>query len=342
MSIFEHAEYSGHECVTFFRDEATGLVAINAMHRLINGRCGGGIRYYPYASSEAALTDVLRLSRAMTYKSILAGIAFGGGKSVIIGNPATDKTKGLLHAMGRFIDGFQGQYVAGPDVGTTAEDMATIFEVTPYAAGHRQGNTSVPTALGVFRGLQAAVLFKLGKEDLTGLTVAVQGVGGVGAQLCRHLHQAGAKLIVADVDETAVSSIMAETGATSVPVAEILFVEADVVAPCALGGILNDETVGRLKTAVICGGANNQLAEPRHSDILKQRGILFAPDYVVNSGGLIHGVTEVGMLTAEQYEAKLDGIYDTTLSVFELAAAQNVAPEDAAERFAEEKLAQNA
>ncbi|MEM7115293.1 MAG: amino acid dehydrogenase [Chloroflexota bacterium] len=339
MSVWEHEEFRGHERVTFFRDEATGLVTINAMHRLINGRCGGGIRFYSYASSDAALTDVLRLSRAMTYKSVLAGIAFGGGKSVIIGDPAVDKTKPLLHAMGRFIDSFQGEYVAGPDVGTTAEDMATIFETTPYVAGHRDGNTSLPTAYGVFRGLQAAVKFKLGRDDLSGLTVAVQGVGGVGAQLCRHLHEAEARLIVADVDEVAVAHIVAETGATAVAPDEILFVECDALAPCALGGILHEGTIGKLKTAVICGGANNQLAEPRHGDLLKECDILFAPDYVVNSGGLIHGVTEVGMLTPEQYEAKLDGIFETALHIFTLADEQDLSPEQAAEAVAEEKLA---
>ena len=342
MSVFEHPEYAGHERVVFWHDHGTGLRAITAIHCVRGGLSGGGIRFYPYQTSAHALTDVLRLSRAMSYKMALTGLPLGGGKTVVIGDPAVDKTPALLHALARCIHSLGGQYICAPDVGTTSADMAVIREVTPYVTGlpGGGGNTAIPTARGVFRGIEAAVRFRLGRDSLRGLTIAVQGVGAVGSLLCRHLHGAGAQLIVADTDRAAADAMAAELGARVVATDEILFVDADVVAPCALGAILDDDSIPRIRAGIVCGGANNQLKEPRHGQALHERGILFAPDYVVNSGGTLGGTAQAGLLPAEQLESRIAGIYDTALRIFELAAARHVPPDAAAQSLAEEVLAQ--
>jgi leucine dehydrogenase len=341
LSVFEHPEYAGHERVTFFHDRETGLRAITALHRVRGGRSGGGIRFYPYRTSADALTDVLRLSRAMSYKMALTGLPLGGGKTVVIGDPARDKTPALLRALGRCVHGLGGEYLCAPDVGTSSEDMAVIREITPHVTGlpGGGGNTAIPTALGVLRGIEAAVRFRLGRSDLRGLTVAVQGVGAVGGLLCRHLHDAGATLVVADVDAAAAATVAAECEARVVGTAEILFVEADVVAPCALGAVLDDASIPRIRAGIVCGGANNQLRSPEHARLLHDRGVLFAPDYLVNSGGTLGGAGQAGLLTPEQVEAGIDRIYDTTLRIFEIAAARNIPPDAAAQELAEEILA---
>jgi len=341
MAIFEHQEYSDHERVTFFHDLDTSLFAINAIHRLRNGKSGGGIRFFPYKDSAAAVLDVLRLSRAMSYKMVLSGLPVGGGKTVVIGEPAKDKTPDLLHALGRCIDNLDGQYICGPDVGTNSADMAVIREVTPHVVGlpGEGRDTSTPTARGVFHGIQAAANFRLGRDNLRGLTVAVQGVGAVGSVLCSYLRDVGAQLIIADVKQEAVESAARELDAKVVDPDEILFVEADVIAPCAMGAVLNDESIPKIKAVIVCGGANNQLAAPRHGQLLKEIGILFAPDYVVNSGGALSGITQAGLIAPEQFETKLSQIYDTTLRIFEIATAQNVSTDEAAQSLAEELLA---
>jgi leucine dehydrogenase len=342
MSVFEHPEYAGHERVTFWHDHGVGLRAITAIHCLRGGRSGGGIRFYPYQTSADALTDVLRLSRAMSYKMALTGLPLGGGKTVVIGDPAKEKTPALLHALAQGVHSLGGQYLCAPDVGTTSADMAVIREVTPYVTGlpGDGGNTAIPTARGVFRGIEAAVRFRLGRDTLSGLTIAVQGVGAVGSRLCQHLHEAGAQLILADADRAAADRIAAALGGRVVGTDEILFVEADVVAPCALGAILNDDSIPRIRAGIVCGGANNQLAEPRHGLLLHERGILFAPDYVVNCGGTLGGAAQAGLLTPEQFESRIAGIYDTTLRVFEIAATQQVPPDAAAQSLAEALLEQ--
>ncbi|HEX9164612.1 MAG TPA: Glu/Leu/Phe/Val dehydrogenase dimerization domain-containing protein [Gemmatimonadales bacterium] len=342
MSVFEHPEYAGHERVVFWHDQGVGLRAITAIHRLRGGLSGGGIRFYPYRSSADALTDVLRLSRAMSYKMALTGLPLGGGKTVVIGDPATEKTPALLHALGRWVDSLGGQYLCAPDVGTSSADMAVIREVTPHVTGlpGAGGNTAIPTARGLLRGIEAAVRFRLGRDSLRGLTIAVQGVGAVGSLLCRHLHEAGARLILADVDRAAADALAAELGADVVGTDEILFAKADVVAPCALGAILDDDSVPRIRAAIVCGGANNQLKEPRHGRLLHERGILFAPDYVVNCGGTLGGAAQAGMFSADQLESRLARIYDTALRVFEIAATRNLPPDAAAQSLAEELLAE--
>lgn len=342
MSVFEHPEYAGHERVVFWHDHGVGLRAITAIHSLRGGLSGGGIRCYPYRTSGDALTDVLRLSRAMTYKMVLTGLPIGGGKTVVIGDPATEKTPALLHALGRCVHSLGGQYLCAPDVGTSSADMAVIREVTPHVTGlpGAGGNTAIPTARGVLRGIEAAVRFRLGRDTFRGLTVAVQGVGAVGGLLCRHLHEAGAHLILADVDRATADALAAELGADVVGTDEILFAAADVVAPCALGAILDDDSIPRIRAGIVCGGANNQLKEPRHGQALHDRGILFAPDYVVNAGGTLGGAAQAGMFSADQLESRIAGIYDTTLRIFELAAKRQIPPDAAAQSLAEEVLAQ--
>jgi leucine dehydrogenase len=339
-SIFEHGEYRGHQQVMSFSDEASDLRAIIAIHRLRGGRSGGGVRFYPYASGADALTDVLRLSRAMTFKMVLCGLQVGGGKSVILGDPKTEKSPELLRAFGRIVDGLGGRYICAPDVGTNAHDMAVIREETEFVTGlpGSGGNTAVPTARGVFEGIRAAVEFKYGRNDLKGMRVAVQGLGGVGSRLCTHLRDTGAELVVSDVDEAALRRVVGETDAEPVDPGEILFADADVLAPCALGAVLNDHTIPKLRVGIVCGGANNQLAEPRHAAMLKDRGILFAPDYVVNGGGALGGVAQIGLITKAQMEASLRGIDETAMRIFRIAEERDVSTEKAASALAEEKL----
>jgi leucine dehydrogenase len=339
-SVFEHTDYRGHQQVIFVSDEASGLRAIIAIHHLRGGRTGGGIRFYPYASGAEALTDVLRLSRAMTYKMVLGGLPVGGGKSVILGDPKTEKTPELLRAFGRIVEGLGGRYICAPDVGTNAHDMAVIRQETEFVTGlpGSGGNTAIPTARGVFEGIRAAVEFKYTRNGLTGVRVAVQGLGGVGSRLCAHLHDAGAELVVSDVDEVALGRVVDETGAEALDPSEILFAEAEVLAPCALGAVLNDQTIPKLRASIVCGGANNQLAEVRHARMLKERGILFAPDYVVNAGGTLGGAAQVGLITKAQMEASLSGIGETLRWIVRIAEERDLSTEEAASSLAEEKL----
>ena len=340
MSVYEHPEFRDHERVVFFRDADTELRVIIAIHRSRGGVAGGGTRFKLYARGADAVADVLRLSRAMTYKMVFTGMPFGGAKAVILGDPKRDKTRETLHAYARCVASLGGQYVCAPDVGTTAEDMAVIHEVTPHVTGlpERGGDTAAPTSVGLMAGLRATLHFATGRDDLAGMTVAVQGVGGVGGHLCRALHAAGVRLRIADIDRDAVERLAAETGAEILDPAEILFADADVLAPCALGAVLDDETVPRVRAPIICGGANNQLAATRHAAALKARGILFVPDYVVNAGGTLGGCAQAGLLDEAQLEAALRRIGETTTRILNLAAERDIAPADAAEELAEQTL----
>ena len=330
MAVFQHPEFDSHESVTFVRDPGAGLSAIIAIHDAgPNQMAGGGCRMWPYRSDDEALTDVLRLSKAMTYKLAISGLPAGGAKSVIIGDPAKDKSDQLLEAFGRAVDRLGGRYIAAEDVGTHSADMEVIARATPYVMTQHQDST-VATALGVFVGLRETVKRRLGRE-LRGLKVAVQGVGGVGQRLCRQLANEGAELVVADLDQRAVGSVVAELGAIAVKPEEILEVDADVLAPCALGSIFDDRTITRLKCSVIAGGANNQLAEARHSEALARRGILYAPDFVINAGGVIGA----GFGTEEA--ERVGGLL---AQVFDRAERDRVDTHEAAVRFAKEKLAE--
>lgn len=338
MSVFDHDAFDDHEEVHFFRDAASGLRAIIAVHQRVNGVAGGGVRMWPYESEAAALTDALRLSQAMSYKMALAGLPLGGGKSVILGDARRDKSAALFHAFGRAVESLGGSYICGEDVGTTPADMALIHQVTDHVVGLEgaSGDTSPATGAGVFQGLRAAVKHKLGREDLAGLTVAVQGAGNVGRHLAGHLKAAGCRILVADVNPDAVRRAVAEFDATSVPADEIITADADVLAPCALGAVLNQETIPNIKAGIVCGGANNQLGGPRDGVALAGRGILYAPDYVVNAGGVMSATREKVADRVDPAEIRhlTDGIYDTCLRIFARAEAEGLAASEAADREA--------
>jgi len=340
MTVFHTADFDAHEQVCFFADADSGLRAIIAVHWQGPGLAGGGIRMWPYADEQKAITDALRLSRAMTYKFALADIAIGGGKTVVIGDSRTEKTPALLRTLGRAVDSLGGRYICGPDVGTTPEDMVLIGETTTHVRGRpgESGDTSPATGYGVFQALRAAVRQRLGRQDLDGLKVAVQGAGAVGAALCRHLHEAGAQIIIADIDAAAVARAEQAYGAIAMAPQQILTAEADVLAPCALGAVLNDESIPAIRAAVICGGANNQLAEDRHGDVLAERGILYVPDYVANAGGAINASAEGPDYDADRAWQRVGRIYDTCGQIFARAEADGIPASRAADRMAAERI----
>ena len=290
MAFFDLVDFDDHEQVVFCSDKDTGLKAIIAVHSTKLGAAVGGCRMWDYASDEEALVDVLRLSRGMTYKNAMAGLSMGGGKSVIIGDAKKIKSEALFKAFGRALNGLGGRYISAEDVNITTGDIAIANTETSYVTGTegKSGNPAPYTALGTYLGVKAAVKHKLKRDDLEGLTVAVQGLGSVGFYLCEHLHNAGAKLIVTDINEEALAKAKAEFGAEVVGLNEIYDVDCDIYAPCALGATINDATIDRIKAKVIAGCANNQLAEPKHDQALVERGILYAPDYVINAGGIIN------------------------------------------------------
>lgn len=314
MSVFSHNEFDQHEQISFFHDQQSGLKAIIAVHNTNLGPALGGCRMWAYENDDQALKDVLRLSRGMTYKAAVAGLPLGGGKSVIIGDVKKHKTADLMRAMGRAVESFRGRYIVAEDVGTTTEDMNHIASQTKHVVGiaggaHGSGDPSPTTALGVFTGLKAAMRFRLQRNDLKGLKVAVQGLGNVGYNLCRFLHEAGAQLFVTDMAADKVDLASREFGATAVALNSIYDIDADVFAPCALGGIINDETIARLKAKVVAGAANNQLAEARHGEVLREKKILYAPDYVINAGGIINVCTEyLGDGDASLVRRRIEGI----------------------------------
>ena len=344
MWLFDHPEFDDHEKVLFGHDHATGLKAIIAIHDTTRGLAVGGCRLWNYEREEDALTDVLRLSRGMSYKSALANLPFGGGKSVILGTPEI-KSPALFRAMGRLVDSLGGQYRVAEDVGISVEDVETMGEVTPHVAGTRAGGFGDPspaTARGVFMGLKAAVKAKLGRDDLIGLRVAVQGLGSVGYHLCRLLHAAGAKLVVTDINQEAIARCVQEFGADAVEPEAIYDQEVDIYAPCALGATIHDDTIPRLKASIVAGSANNQLAEERHGEALRQAGILYAPDYAINAGGVIviAHETRPGSPAYDEPLAMqhVDRIHETLLAIFERAEQDGVATSLAADRVAEDRL----
>ncbi|MBY4677545.1 Leu/Phe/Val dehydrogenase [Marinobacterium arenosum] len=349
MSVFSHKEFDNHEQVHFFCDAESGLKAIVAVHNSNRGPALGGCRMFPYASDQDALTDVLRLSRGMTYKSALANLDLGGGKSVIIGDPRKHKSEALLEKMGRCLEQLGGSYIAAEDSGTSVPDLRVMGRYTKNVAGivertgidgqPSSGDPSPATAYGTFIGLKAAVQHRLGRSDLSGLKVAVQGVGNVGFRLAQHLHTAGAELFVSDIHQDQLDRAVAELGATVVPSDQILTLNVDVIAPCAMGAILNDEIIPQLKAAVVAGAANNQLAEARHDAMLRQRGILYAPDFAINAGGIIDIFYERVGHTPEKVTAHIETIADTLNELFDRADESGrptgaIANELAEERFA--------
>ncbi len=349
MALFRHPEFDDHEQVVFGCDPESGLRAIIAVHNTNRGPALGGCRMWPYPSEEDALHDVLRLSRGMTYKSAMANLPLGGGKAVIIGNSRTQKTEDLLSAMGRFVDGLGGRYIIAEDSGTNVEDIKHMGRETDHVAGIldkpsadggiRSGDPSPATAYGAFVGLKAAVWYRLGRDDLEDLRVAVQGVGNVGFRLARLLREAGARLWVADIHAEAADRAVAELGAQAVAEDEIFSLDVDVFAPCALGGVINDRTLARLEAKVVAGAANNQLAEPHHGRLLAERGILYAPDYVINAGGIVDIAHErEGAFDRDRLIRSLDAIRDTLLEIFERADSDRLPTGIVADQIAEERF----
>ncbi|MCC7046746.1 MAG: Glu/Leu/Phe/Val dehydrogenase [Alphaproteobacteria bacterium] len=287
--MFSHPEYDSHERVVYVREARAGLSAIIALHSTALGPAFGGCRMWPYRDDAQALADVLRLSRGMTYKAAICELPFGGGKSVILGDSRRDKTPELLRAMGRAVESLNGRYIIADDVGTTLDDLVVMRQETSYtAAATAAAKAPLPvTAFGVFCALRAAAKHYFAQDDFKGLRVAVQGLGNVGMPLCRFLHESGARLVVCDMDQARAGRAREAFAAQDVPVDAIYDAEVDIFAPSALGGILNDQTIGRLKARLVCGGANNQLEHSRHDAALAQRGIAYIPDYLANAGGVI-------------------------------------------------------
>jgi len=341
MSVFDNSEYDNHEQVLFCRDVASGLFAIIAIHDTTLGPAAGGCRMWPYATVGDAAFDVLRLSRAMSYKNALAGLPLGGGKAVIIGDPFKDKSEKLLTSFARFIQRLGGQYYTAEDIGIGVKDVEIFARVCDYVFGlTKTGDPSPFTALGCLHGMRAAVKHKFGRDTLKGFTVAVQGVGKVGQFVCKYLYEAGARCIVADVNSEAVAHVVENYGAKAVASGEIYSQEADIFSPCAMGGVLNDNTIPQLKAGIVAGAANNQLAEARHGKMLHDRGILYAPDYVINAGGMLNASGDIfGHYDVNEVKKRISGLYDAALRIFETAQQEGRLTSEVADDLARQKIA---
>lgn len=337
-----------HEQVVFCRDAETGLKAIIGIYSTALGPALGGTRFYPYACEDAAISDVLNLAKGMAYKTALAGLDLGGGKAVIIGDPSADKTEPLLESYGRFVQSLGGRYITACDVGTFVADMDVVARKCSYVTGRSlefggAGDSSVLTSYGVFQGMLACAERLWGSPSLRGLRVGIAGVGKVGNLLVSHLFKAGAEVVIADVDERAIDRVrLAHPQVDVVEDTETLIrSDIDLYAPCALGGALNDDTVPVLRARVVCGGANNQLAHEGIDKDLDDRGILYAPDYLVNAGGLIQVADELHGFDFERAKRRATRIYGTTQEVLEIAATEGVPPATAADRLAERRMAES-
>lgn len=345
MSVFSNSSFKGHEQVVFCHDEETDLKAIIAIHDTTLGPALGGCRFWNYASDEEALHDVLRLSRGMTYKAAVTGLHLGGGKAVILGDPNQLKSESLFRAFGRFVDSLGGRYITAEDVNMSVEDIGYIGEETSHVTGVAggSGDPSPITALGVFVGIKSAVKYKLNKDNLQGIKVAVQGIGHVGSYLCQYLNEEGAELFVHDINQKRVDDVVKKYGAKSVSGDKIHSADVDVYAPCALGATLNDNTIPEIKAPIIAGAANNQLQdETVHGNQLKERGILYAPDYVINAGGLINVYHELKGYNAIKARKQTENIYNTLLRIFEEADRENISTHQASARMAEKRILETA
>jgi leucine dehydrogenase len=342
MSVWTSREFDDHEQICFFSDEKTGLRAIVAIHSTFLGPAAGGTRFKAYDAEESALDDALRLSRAMSYKSALAGMPVGGGKSVIIGDPERIKTRALLHAFGRFIDRIGNTYATGEDVGITVADIDTVAEVTGFVAGTSggTGDPSVHTAVGFLHGLRAVLESWFRTNSFEAARVAVQGLGAVGWRIAEHLHAAGARLVVADIRPDVVARAVRAFGATSLPTETIHSADVDIYAPCALGGVITEVSVGEIRAKAVAGAANNQLATPRAGVMLAERGILFAPDFVINAGGIISGLEAASRMPGRKpvelapLEARLAAIHARLAEIFRRSRSDGRPPEVTAEQMA--------
>ncbi len=342
--IFEAiGKHGGHEQVVFCHDPQVGLKAIIAIHNTTLGPALGGTRMWNYKNEQEALTDVLRLSEGMTYKASAAGLNLGGGKAVIIGNPKTDKTEPLFRAFGQFVNSLNGRYITAEDVGTTVKDIEYIYMETPWVTGIPKslggsGDPSPYTAHGVLMAIKASCKEKLGTDSLKGVRVAVQGLGNVGSNLVNYLKEEGAEITVTDIDEVRTKKLAEKHGIKMVSPDEIIKTECDVFAPCALGAVINDQSLEQLRCKIVSGGANYQLLEQRHGVALKEMGILYAPDFVANAGGLMNVFVELEGYSVDRALEKTTRIYDNMLEIFEMAKKDNIPTNEAAVRHAKQRI----
>ncbi len=342
--MFDHSSFDAHEGVHFFHDADSGLRAIIAVHSTALGPAAGGCRMWNYDSGEAMLRDALRLSQGMSYKNAMADIPLGGGKAVIWGNAKIDKSPELFRAFGRAVDSLQGKYITAEDVGISVADMQVVREETAHVAGLDEGaaasgDPSPITALGIYLGIRETAQRAFGTDDLSGRTIAVQGVGSVGGRVCEYLAKAGANLVITDIDQTALADVSSRTGARIVAPDEIYDIEADIFSPNALGSVINEETLDRFRVKAIAGGANNQLTVPEMGEHLRQRGILYAPDYVINGGGIINVAAEIsGNYSREWVDSKVRTLMVTLGNVLDSALQQGEPTNLVADRIARERI----
>lgn len=346
MKIFEMMEKEGHEQLMLLQEKSSGFKGIIAIHNTTLGPALGGCRMWKYESEDDAIYDALRLSKGMTYKSGAAGVDFGGGKTVIWGDPTSDKSEALFRTLGRFVESLDGRYSTGTDVGTTFNDFVIAAKETTHVGALPEeyggsGDSSIITAYGTWKGLKACAKHVYGTESLADLTIAVQGVGKVGAKLVGHLIEEGAKVIVSDVNQSYIDQVTEKYDVQVVAPEEILFVECDILSPNALGSIINDKTIDRLKCKAIGGAANNQLAETRHGDLLHQRGIFYAPDYVINAGGLIQVADELNIngYSKDRAFKKADDIYGLILKIGQISKEKDLPTYRAADLMVVERIA---
>ena len=343
MGVFERINGDGYEQIVYCTDDQSGLKAIIAIHSTALGPALGGTRFYPYESEEDALVDVLRLAKGMTYKAAAAGLDLGGGKAVIIGDPKRNKTEELLRAYGRFVETLGGRYITAEDVGTALEDMDTVRRESRWVTGcsHTYGGSGDPspvTAYGVLQGIRACALEVFGDADLKGRTVALQGVGKVGNALCGHLVEAGASVTIGDIDVDNLGKAVAAYGVETIALDEIHKMEVDIFAPCALGGVVNDDTISEFHCKIIAGAANNQLATDAHGEKLRDLGILYAPDFVINAGGLINVEDELRGYDRERALKKVEGIYRALQLIFAMSSERGISTARAALEHAQERI----
>jgi len=342
--VFGQVSFDGHEQVVFCHDKDTGLKAIIGIHNTVLGPALGGTRMWKYANEWEALNDVLRLSRGMSFKSSISGLNLGGGKAVIIGDAKTEKTPELMRRFGKFVDSLSGKYITAEDVGMETKDMDIVREVTQYVTGISEskggsGNPSPITAYGVFVGMKAAAKHQFGSDNLEGKKVLVQGIGHVGEVLVQHLSDCGAIVTISDINEDRLHHVGAKYGAKIFTGSDLYSADIDIYAPCALGATINDDTVNKIRAKVIAGAANNQLAnEVVHGKILKERGILYAPDFLINAGGVINVYSELANLTKAQVMEKTENIYNTALEIFNFSDTNNITTHQAALSIAQKRI----
>ena len=342
--VFGQVSFDGHEQVVFCNDKDTGLKAIIGIHNTVLGPALGGTRMWNYANEWEALNDVLRLSRGMSFKSSISGLNLGGGKAVIIGDAKTQKTPELMRKFGEYVNSLSGKYITAEDVGMETKDMDTVREVTQYVTGISEekggsGNPSPITAYGVFMGLKAATKYRFGSDNLEGKKVLVQGIGHVGEVLVQHLTESGAIVTIADINEDRLKAVGQKYGAKIFTSDDLYSAEVDIYAPCALGATINDATIHKIQAKVIAGAANNQLAnEVIHGTILKDKGILYAPDFLINAGGVINVYSELANLTRAQVMEKTENIYNTSLEIFKFAETNNITTHQAAMSIAQKRI----